>query len=301
MTQFSLSNLSLSNILTTTQADTIAPFSASNLFVITNTSSLPTKGQPLGIGFFRGLSLIAATAEPVINCIPSTATVLTSAVSTWSVFTQTNSSLRPVYNATGGGTQGNKPYVAFNTTATLNNFTGVTLNCGTNGGMTIIMFVRFTSIVTGRLFQIEGYASGAPQGQGYVAMDQSGTSIFFTSTTQPSYTPVWQSQTVTSSVASSTEWAVRVLRYTNLTATSCKCEFIKFINPTTNPITTNAQYTTFTNTSTRFNDNVLDQNYLGGVGRSGFANCPCHVHAFKVWPSSLSDTDLKTEVNTLLA
>jgi hypothetical protein len=59
-----MSNVSLSNILTATAAGTIAPFSASNLYNISNTSSIPTKMQPLNIGFFRGLSWVVSIFMP---------------------------------------------------------------------------------------------------------------------------------------------------------------------------------------------------------------------------------------------
>jgi hypothetical protein len=70
MSTFPTTNISLSNILTATAADTIAPFSASNMYSITNTSSLPIKGQPISWGFFRGLTLVSsAVAAPTTGIV----------------------------------------------------------------------------------------------------------------------------------------------------------------------------------------------------------------------------------------
>jgi len=56
-----MTNISLSNILSATGADTIAPFLASNMYSITNTNPTPTLGQPIYMGFFRGLTVIVPT------------------------------------------------------------------------------------------------------------------------------------------------------------------------------------------------------------------------------------------------
>lgn len=296
---FSMSNLSLSNLLVSTGVDVIVPFSASNLYRASNVSVPPTQNTALKIGHFRGLTLSTqaqSTSAAVINCDPTTVTLATAtAVSAWSVFGQTNSASRPVYNSTGGPS--NKPYVAFNSTATINNTSGITFNSGTNGGLTMVIYVRFTTTGAGRFFQLQGGSTTA--NQGYIAVDQSSsTNLDLYSTTGPGYAAMWS--TGLNTIANTSEWAVRVLRFTNTSASSCKCEYFKFTTTTTNPLTNNAQYVTFTQSANRFNNQTWNQNYLGGVG-IGYANAQCHVHTFKVWDRSLPDAELQTTVNSLFA
>jgi hypothetical protein len=69
MSNFPMTNISLSNILTATGVS-VAPFSASNLYSITNTSTLPAKMQPVSWGFFRGLSLVVAAAQYYLHVQP---------------------------------------------------------------------------------------------------------------------------------------------------------------------------------------------------------------------------------------
>lgn len=69
-----MSNLSLSNLLVTTGVDLTAPFSACNLYAASNLSATPPgRGSQLNIGFFRGLTVVAAA--PVTG-VPSTANLV---------------------------------------------------------------------------------------------------------------------------------------------------------------------------------------------------------------------------------
>jgi hypothetical protein len=84
MSSFPSVNLSLSNVLTATSADTIAPFSASNLYSIVNTSYLPSQDQPLSLGFFRNLNLVVVLFNPVVNFDASTlSSGIDSAINIW--------------------------------------------------------------------------------------------------------------------------------------------------------------------------------------------------------------------------
>lgn len=61
---FAMSNLSLSNLLTATNVDTVAPFSLSNIATACNLSSYPTTNNPIRAGFYRGVTYTPAVATP---------------------------------------------------------------------------------------------------------------------------------------------------------------------------------------------------------------------------------------------
>lgn len=69
MASFSISNLSMCNVVTTLGVDTTLPLSLSNLYISNNVSLLPPQNQPLNLGHFRGLSLVIGLSigTPIVS------------------------------------------------------------------------------------------------------------------------------------------------------------------------------------------------------------------------------------------
>jgi hypothetical protein len=170
-----MTNISLSNILTATSTVTVAPFSASNLYLVTNTSALPTKMQPVSLGFFRGLSLVVAAAvaqyylhvQPKYGYIASSLDALASgtSVSSWpsigtvavnlTASTDTSGGTNAVLTKSGTGTFVSFTPKQFFVPASPFTFT---LRDGSNnpvGGFTFAVNLRIapTSISQQRVFQ----------------------------------------------------------------------------------------------------------------------------------------------------
>lgn len=184
------SNLSLSNLIALTLVDNIAPYSASNLYNATNVSSLPNKTQPLGIGFFRGLNIVPAVVVGVpvdytMRLVPQEGiTLVTNSVSSWIPttnssmgnvnFSQATSTARPTFNATGGGTNSQMPYLNFASANNqfLQNSSGTwNLNITGGGGFTMVYHIKFnTSQSFPRIFTGNGTGS-------WLEINQNGTAL----------------------------------------------------------------------------------------------------------------------------
>jgi hypothetical protein len=111
-------------------------------------SNAPATNAPIGLGFFRGLS-IATTSSPFANTFFEIRArdLTTSDVSTWGVFTQTTTANQPVLTSTGGYNNGK--YVNFSgSPKTMFKNTATTFNCGTNGGLSFAMLININTTAT---------------------------------------------------------------------------------------------------------------------------------------------------------
>lgn len=295
----------LASVTTTTQTPTTTTQTPTTTTTTTappaSTTGVLTSPPPPIIQTIPPSIMTLTTVKPIINLDPTTISFESfPSVTKWDIFTQTNQTNRPSYSSSGGGIGGAKPYVSFSSSSAMVNTSGITLRSGTNGGCTVVMFVRFTGQGGNqqRCFQLEG--AGSSNTNGYIAIDQqSPTSLTLYSATPPNYNYLWGAQ-FPSTILNTSEWAVRVVRFTNFSSTACKAEFMKFTKQvTSNPTLENAGYSSAT-LNTSINDSFFNQNMMGGASRPGYSTAQYHLHTFKVWDSSLPDAELVRVINQLI-
>jgi hypothetical protein len=269
MATLALSNISLSNLLTATGANILSPLCASNLYSVSNVSSLPTQNQPLRFGFFRGLSIVTSGC---VYYLQASSLILTNgeAVSSWGNFTQTVSTKKPTYNCLGAF-----PFVSFSGTTieqALKWTTTKSVDFSGGGGSTYVLVCRVPQYVTYHRAMAH-FGPNTSSTHEWILLENDGRLhhplYYLISNKTPS---------LTLAQAPTNTWMVLVSRYTNSTMTSSI-----FKNGT--------QTSTASSVGTIQNATITSFS-VGGQGDNAIVNNKIDIFHAAMYARPLTDTEI---------